>query len=122
MKTGIRRAALAAGVAGALLAFGAAAQDGGMQYGTALAENLPYGMAGDADMYDRVITLGPGVSTITVMRGEVVKIATSGGGFVWNFDTDASRFDLGKIAPGGSGSGSSTVTVYVHSQVPGGND
>ncbi len=108
MNTGIRRAAMLAGIAGAMLASVAAAQG--------VSENQQYGMGGDPDIYNRVITLAPGVSSITVMRGEVVKIATSSGGFVWNFDTDAKRFDLGKIAPGGSGSGSSTVMVYVQGQ------
>lgn len=101
----IRGSVLALGLAAAMLPAAAAlAQD-------SVAANQDFGMGGDPDIYARVVTVDSG--KITVMRGEVVKIAGVGNGFVWNFDTVVPSFPLSKIAPGGAGG---STMVYVIGQ------
>jgi hypothetical protein len=104
MNKTIRRTTTALGIAATLLTASAAMAQN-------VAANQDYGMGGDKDMYVRVVSADSG--KITVMRGEVVKIAGVGNGFVWNFDTMVPSFPLSKIAPGGAGG---STMVYVIGQ------
>jgi hypothetical protein len=101
-----RRATTALGIAAAMLTASTAFAQ------SSVPANQDFGMGGDKDMYTRVVEVGSG-GKITVMRGEVVKIAGVGNGFVWNFDTVVPSFPLSKIAPGGAGG---STMVYVIGQ------
>lgn len=72
------------------------------------------GQPGDANMFDRVVTIAPNAKWVNVTRGETVKFVDSATGqsFVWQFDTlNWTVVDLGNAAP--SALGGRHVSAYV---------
>ena len=66
-----------------------------------------FGSQGQANGFDRVITISADAKWVNVTRDETVKFidASSGKSFVWRFNTPAWMFDLSKVAPSGILSG-----------------
>ena len=73
-----------------------------------------FGSQGQANGFDRVITISADAKWVNVNRDETVKFidASSGKSFVWQFNTPLMRFDLSKVAPSGILSGR-RIDAYV---------
>ena len=82
--------------------------------GTAAAEYSPNndpGTPGQDNVYNRVISIQPSSKYVNVSGDEIIKFvdSTTGGSFVWNFNTTAYTVNLSKIAPAGTFAGRNIV-------------
>ena len=70
-----------------------------------------YGVAASPEAAKRTIVVGPSTRSVSVDKGEIVKIIANGQEFAWDFDGTLPSFSLKQIAP--QGAIEQNVPVYV---------